>query len=90
MLLHEDLVVELLPAERDIPISYKRAALDAAHAAANTMQPSSSAIAERAAASCLTELPFGAAWRRFIDEARRRGPVTVLERAHVDSGATLS
>jgi leucyl aminopeptidase len=72
----EDLVVELLPAQRDIPIFYKSARLSERelrkHDAAVI-----GCVAEQAQ-EILGDLPHAAAWRRAYDQALERGQTPVV------------
>lgn len=69
-------MVELLPAERDIRISQRRAPLNE-----NAMQKHDACIVicdREQAESRLAKLPFGATWQRLYREAKERGPVSIL------------
>lgn len=69
-------MVELLPAERDIRIFQRRAALSE-----SSMQKHDASIVvcdREQAEQRLAKLPFGAAWQRLYREAKLRGPVSIL------------
>jgi leucyl aminopeptidase len=68
--------VELLPAQRDIQISYKRAALDQSELRRHDAVLL--ACEHERAAALLRKLPFAATWRRAYDDASAKGPVGAL------------
>jgi leucyl aminopeptidase len=77
-------VVELLPAERDIRISQRRAPLSDA-----LMKKHDAAIVvcdREQAENRLAKLPYAATWQRLYREAKARGTVSILS-AHVTDDA---
>lgn len=68
--------MELLPAQRDIPLSYKRVRFD--ERALRSHDAVLVACDREQAAKLLAQLPSPTLWKRAHDEARRRGPVSTL------------
>jgi leucyl aminopeptidase len=85
----EDLVVELLPAQRDTPIFYKTAALSERELR-NHDATVIGCAAERGE-QLLSSLPHAAAWRRAFDQVRARGQTpSVLTLRLPDSAAPVA
>ena len=88
MQLAEGLVVELLPAQRDTKISYKRVALT--ERLAQGHDAIIMACEREHAAELIQRLPFAAVWRRLYKEAKARGPVTTLSTRLTESAAAMT